>query len=142
MKMEENMLFSNAIQKEDALSCLQKKGFRITKQRRTLIDVIFDGKCSSCKEIYYLASQKMPEIGIATVYRMLDVLEDVGAIKRHGAFQFCSCEGHELHTCEIYLDNDRKIQFDQETLYMILQKGMESYAYIGKEKIKKVVVEN
>ncbi len=36
-----------------------------------LIDVILEGKCNCCKEIYYQASLKDPSIGPATVYRMV-----------------------------------------------------------------------
>ena len=38
--------------------------------------------CSSCKEIFYLASQKDEELGLATVYRMVNVLEEIGVISR------------------------------------------------------------
>ena len=47
-----------------------------------LIDIILEGKCNCCKEIYYQASQKDPSIGPATVYRMVNTLEQIGAISR------------------------------------------------------------
>ena len=42
-------------QKEKILETLREKGFRITKQRKTLIDIILENECSSCKEIFYKA---------------------------------------------------------------------------------------
>ena len=61
---------------------LREKGCRITKQRLELLDVILNNQCSSCKEIHYLASKVDSGIGIATVYRMVNELEDIGVISR------------------------------------------------------------
>ena len=47
-----------------------------------LLDVILNNQCSSCKEIHYLASKVDSGIGIATVYRMVNELEDIGVISR------------------------------------------------------------
>ena len=60
----------------------QRKGKRITGQRKILLDVILEGNWSSCKEIYYMASKKDPTIGLATVYRMVGVLEEMGFLSR------------------------------------------------------------
>ena len=46
------------------------------------LDVILEGNWSSCKEIYYMASKKDPTIGLATVYRMVGVLEEMGFLSR------------------------------------------------------------
>ena len=69
-------------QKEMIISELQKSGKRITDQRRILLDVILEGKWSSCKEIYYMASKRDPSIGLATVYRMVAVLEEMGFLRK------------------------------------------------------------
>ena len=53
-------------QKAQIIGELQRKGKRITGQRKILLDVILEGKWSSCKEIYYMASKKDPTIGLAT----------------------------------------------------------------------------
>ena len=69
-------------QKEMIISELQKNGKRITDQRRILLDVILEGKWSSCKEVYYMASKRDPSIGLATVYRMVAVLEEMGFLRK------------------------------------------------------------
>ena len=46
------------------------------------MDVILEGKWSSCKEIYYMASKRDPSIGLATVYRMVAVLEEMGFLRK------------------------------------------------------------
>ena len=40
------------------LNELKKNGYRITTQRKVLIDIILEDECSCCKEIYYRASKK------------------------------------------------------------------------------------
>ena len=67
-------------QKAQIIGELQRKGKRITGQRKILLDVILEGNWSSCKEIYYMASKKT--IGLATVYRMVGVLEEMGFLSR------------------------------------------------------------
>ena len=69
---------------------LRENGFCITKQRLMLIGIILENECSSCKDIYYQASKLDPGIGMATVYRMVNVLEEIGAIKRKNLYQVIS----------------------------------------------------
>mgnify|MGYP001016205475 CR=1 FL=1 len=66
---------------------LKKHGFRITSQRKTLLDVILSDECGTCKEMYYEALEKDPSIGMATVYRTVKTLEDIGVIKRSNLYQ-------------------------------------------------------
>ena len=79
------------MQKEQILSRLREQGCRITKQRLTLLDIILEEECSCCKEIYYKASMKDAGIGMATVYRMVNMLERIGAISRKNLYRV-SCE--------------------------------------------------
>jgi len=75
------------MQKEEILARLKEKGLRITKQRLTLIDIILENECSSCKEIYYKANHVNEGIGTATVYRMINTLEEIGAINRKNMYK-------------------------------------------------------
>ena len=75
------------MQKELVLQKLREKGCRITKQRRMLLDVILQEECASCKEIYYRAKQKDDRIGTATIYRMVNLLEEIGAISRKNMYR-------------------------------------------------------
>lgn len=78
------------MQKELVVEKLREKGCRITKQRLMLLDVILEGDCSCCKEIYYMAAKRDPKIGLATVYRMINTLEEIGAINRKNMYKiFC-----------------------------------------------------
>ena len=43
---------------------LKKRGYRITSQRRILIDIILENECGSCKEIYYRAANRDGGCGV------------------------------------------------------------------------------
>ena len=70
------------MQREIVIDRLKERGCRITKQRLILLDIILNEDCSCCKEIYYQASKIEPSIGTATVYRLVNTLEEIGAISR------------------------------------------------------------
>lgn len=65
---------------------LQDNGYRITEQRKSLIEVILANECSTCKEIYYKVLEKDPNVGIATVYRTVSVLENLKVLNRNNNF--------------------------------------------------------
>lgn len=69
------------------LQKLRKKGCRFTKQRQRLLDVILQEECASCKEIYYKAREENIRIGMATVYRTVNLLEEIGAINRKNMYR-------------------------------------------------------
>ena len=75
------------MQREMIIQKLKESGCRITKQRLMLLDIILEEDCSCCKEIYFKASKVDPKIGVATVYRMVNAMEDIGAIKCMRGFQ-------------------------------------------------------
>lgn len=74
-------------QKEKVVKRLKENGCRMTKQRKILLDIILEEECTSCKEIYYKAANEDDSIGIATVYRMINLLEEIGAINRKNMYR-------------------------------------------------------
>ena len=79
------------MQKEIVLQKLREQGSRITRQRQMLLDVILQEECASCKEIYYKAASIDSSIGSATVYRMVNLLEEIGAISRKNMYKISCC---------------------------------------------------
>lgn len=75
-------------QREQIIKELQRSGKRITQQREILIDVILEGSWTNCKEVYYEASKRDPSIGLATVYRMMSTLEEIGVLRRSYHYTF------------------------------------------------------
>ena len=70
---------------------LKEHNLRITKQREILIDIILAGKYSCSKEIYYEASKVDNSIGLATVYRFIATLEELGIIDKNSRFNISEC---------------------------------------------------
>ena len=67
---------------EQVIERLKNDGCRITKQRKLIIDVIMNNNFNSCKDIYYQVTEKDKAVGMATVYRMIRQLEDIGIVSR------------------------------------------------------------
>lgn len=86
--------------KEAIVQKLKASGCRITKQRLMLLDIILEENCSCCKEIYYRASRIDPSIGTATVYRMINKLEEIGAINRRNMYKV-ACD--RTVTCRMHV---------------------------------------
>ena len=96
------------MQKDLIIQKLKEQGLRITKQRLILLDIILEEDCSCCKEIYYKASQKDDKIGSATVYRMINTLEEIGAISRKNMYRVdCSPECRKENACTIELNEEK-----------------------------------
>ena len=73
--------------KEVIIQKMKDSGCRITKQRMILLDIILEEDCSCCNEIYFKASKKDSKIGVATVYRMINSLEEIAGISRKNMFK-------------------------------------------------------
>ena len=63
---------------------LKTKGYRITDQRKAVLNSMIknEGRHLSSEEIYGLVKTDFPEIGLATVYRTLFLLEEMGIIHK------------------------------------------------------------
>lgn len=126
-------------QEQAILTILKEKGYRITNQRKLLIDIIFNEDCTCCKEIYYKAHKKDNTIGIATVYRMLNTLEEIGAIDRRNLYKF-SCDGHchDYDGCKIMMENGREIYLSHEEWKKIISEGLKAKGYIKNGEVETV----
>ena len=56
------------------------------------MEVILEGQWKCCKEIYYAAKERDSSIGIATVYRMVTTLEEIGALNRSYSYLLPPCQ--------------------------------------------------
>ena len=135
-------------QKEVIVGKLKDSGCRITKQRLILLDVILEGECGSCKEIYYKASKIDPSIGSATVYRMINMLEVIGAINRRNMYRVsCTQPCDELeddaqksgkHACTIEFDDNSSIVLTQKAWNQIIKTGLSVCGYKDKQAIRSI----
>lgn len=105
------------MQKDIIIQKLKDEGLRITKQRRMLLDIILEENCACCKEIYYKAVKKDPKIGAATVYRMVNTLENIGAISRRNMYRIVCNEDCDQYEIVNGQDNECIVEFDDDTVY-------------------------
>ncbi|WP_432665297.1 Fur family transcriptional regulator [Wukongibacter baidiensis] len=63
---------------------LKEKGYKLTPQRRAILNTIinYQGHHLSSEEVYDFVKKDCPEIGLATVYRTLQLLDDLEIISK------------------------------------------------------------
>ena len=121
------------MQKENIIQKLKERGCRITKQRLMLLDIILEEDCSCCKEIYYRAFALDPGIGVATVYRMINTLESIGAISRKNMYRVaCSTKG----ACAVELDDDTICHLSGQKLNEVILAGLRACGEISEQNIR------
>lgn len=86
--MSKEVIIDYNILKEE----LKKRGCKLTPQRRSIVDTIIDteGKHLTAEEIYDEVKKVCPEIGLATVYRTILLLEEIGIVSRLHLNDGCS----------------------------------------------------
>jgi Fur family transcriptional regulator, ferric uptake regulator len=73
---------------------LRQRGYKLTPQRRQVIDaIILNNEHLTPAALYEMVHNNFPGIGRVTIYRTLDILADLGLI----------CEVHTGGSCHSYL---------------------------------------
>ena len=127
------------MQREIVIQRLKEQGCRITKQRMVLLDIILNENCSSCKEIFYKASQEDENIGVATVYRMINALEEIGAINRKNMYKVdCAQDCPEEGGCIIMLDDDTIFKLTETGWNKVVREGLKHCGYVKDQKVTSI----
>ena len=84
----------------DALNAqLSQQGYKLTRQRKAVVEVVTQANARmSAAEVFATAQRACPDLGLTTVYRTLDILEQMGAIRR--VHLDAGCEGFAPVTAE------------------------------------------
>jgi Fur family transcriptional regulator, ferric uptake regulator len=63
---------------------LQSQGFKLTPQREATVRVLLENEQDhlSAEEVFMLVKDKAPEIGLATVYRTLELLSEMHVLEK------------------------------------------------------------
>lgn len=86
---------------EEWLEALQANGYRITAPLRVLVELLaYSERALEPTELYDLGRQGYPRLGLVTVYRTLDKLQELGLVQRIHRENGCHCylraaRGHE-----------------------------------------------
>ncbi|MDR3591975.1 MAG: transcriptional repressor [Negativicutes bacterium] len=132
------------LEKLEAVLCdyLNNKELRITRQRRAILEVIAHADAHlTVEELYYKTKEKDPSIGMATVYRTINLLCECGLASgfRHGDGNFryeLEKEGHHHLICikcrRLIEDTDPEVEVFQNKLgrknkFKILRTRVEAY---------------
>lgn len=77
---------------EKLKNSLKEKGYKLTPQRRAIVDIIIqnEGNHLTTEELYNLVKKECPEIGLATVYRTVLLLEEMGIVTKLDLNDGCS----------------------------------------------------
>jgi Fur family transcriptional regulator, ferric uptake regulator len=92
---------TNNIHSQDWLDLLQHSGCRLTTPRQVVVEIMAASEYTlSPTEVYLQASQRCPGLGLVSVYRTLEKLEELGLITRVHLKDGChsyiaSAQGHQ-----------------------------------------------
>lgn len=139
--VQDERLIRVAREKDKILDMFRERGLRVTKQRKLILDIVFEQECTCCKEIYYQASKKDKSIGIATVYRMVNVLTDLGVFQVNVPYRLSS---DVLDTCRngcsVILKNRSVVELNQEEWQKALEDALARKGYSEGVEIDRVVL--
>ena len=114
------------MRKEQIVKKLREHGYRITKQRQELLDIILESECSS---------------GTATVYRMVNILEEIGAIDRKNMYRVAETEHNEGKKGYVVVLNDHTTRYlSEKNLNMVLRAGLRIYGYLEDQDVSCITV--
>jgi Fur family ferric uptake transcriptional regulator len=133
-KMREEMIFRK----------LKERGCRITRQRQILLNIILKEECGSCKEIYYKARKEDARMGAATVYRMINLLEEIGAISRKNMYTIpgpapVKADGGEL-ICSVWLDDNTARRLSIDEWYLVTAEGLRVRGHIEDQNVTNIML--
>lgn len=100
---------------------LKIKNYKMTPQRKTIIDFFLKNpeKHLSAEDVFLEIKKTNPELGLATVYRTLDLLADLEILKKmnfdDGRFRY-EFSNDDTHYHLICLNCDKVIEFENEIL--------------------------
>ncbi|SFI67762.1 manganese uptake regulator, Fur family [Phyllobacterium sp. CL33Tsu] len=120
-------------QKPDYEKELRNAGIRITRPRRIILDILTSTEDHpDAMKIFHRASEIDDSISLSTVYRTMNLLEEMGAIHRHafsgGPSRFEQAHG-EHHDHLIDIDTGAVIEFKSEKIEQLQEEIARSLGY-------------
>lgn len=106
----------------EILNRLREKDYKLTPQRRLVVETLLEhsGRHLSAEDIYGIIKEQNPEIGLATVYRTLELLSELNVLLKldfgdgRSRYEF-SEEAHHHHHL-ICLNCGRVEEFAEDLL--------------------------
>lgn len=106
---------------EENIRLLKKVGLKITEPRLTILALMQENQVQhfSAEDMYKLLLEQGEEIGLATVYRVLNQFDEVGILVRHNfegnksVFELAPTEHHDHIIC---VDCGKVFEFNDEVI--------------------------
>lgn len=75
-----------AVDSDAVVAAIAARGLRLTRQRRAVVEAVAASEaCLTPLDVFQAARASCPDLGLTTVYRTLELLDEVGAVRRvHG----------------------------------------------------------
>ena len=130
LQVQDEKLIRITREKDMILEKFRNRGMRITKQ-----------DCTSCKEIYYQASKRDKNIGIATVYRMVNALTELGVFQTNVPYRLTGRSAQNpINGCRVILKNHHEVDFDAEEWNRVLTYALRQKGYHNVQDIDQVIL--
>ena len=102
---------------------LRDHSYKLTSQRQTILRTFLDNvdRHLSAEEVYTLVKNQYPDIGLATVYRTLDILAEISILQKNDfgdgriRYEVCRQDEHHHHHL-ICLRCGKVTEFDDDLL--------------------------
>ena len=117
------------------MSCvatLKEKGLKLTPQRRLIVDIIHDADAHlTAEEIISYVQSKMPGVHKSTIYRTLELLEEIGCVYKselgdHFIYHHAE-EGHHHHL--VCSKCGKTIECDEDLFVPVEMSLVEKYGF-------------
>jgi len=114
---------------------LELGNYKLTSQRATVLDVMMDnrGKHLSADEVFFEAKTRLPNIGIATVYRTLEKLASLEILHKtvfdQGKYRYELCDENSHHHHHIICLSCNNIIEVQDDLLNSLERHLEKQGF-------------
>ena len=127
-------------QREEILSQFRRQGLRITKQRKLILDILLSHRFECKKAICYYVREADPTVGNATVYRMLQVLEQMEMLCPENSYEVqIKQKDKQEKQCVIVMKNKKKLILSQQEWQEAVIQSLEKRGYYNHE-IEKVII--
>ena len=69
---------------DEIIKIIQKSPYKLTPQREKIVEILVENSelHLSAEELYFILKEKTPDIGIATVYRTLDIFYELKILEK------------------------------------------------------------
>lgn len=121
------------IDRERFKETLKKKGLKVTNQRIVVLETLAkcDGKHLTAEELYEIVKADYPEIGLATIYRTIQLLQELQLVDsiqlgdgyvRYEIGDFDKKEAHHRHHHLICMGCGKVFAFEEDLLEALEEK--------------------